>query len=474
MAHLTEAASNIVDSHITGIESVTAAKKVFLFIRKGTKESCALIKTGRFPTKSMDIHDKSSDWGPMAGLVPCDPFFCKKNLGTPKAEKTAHAYHANVHGTERPVHLPFDADIFRLSAMQPVQSYMLRLDQVVLRSAATREDLSVASHVDRIRGQAREVAFYSASKNGKQTYFCVRDRLVYWIKWTGGGQTSGELFPVWVWAYPEGPVTGDYDLWMVSPYFTDWKNHTTAFIFKDEHTKEQHAGSAVTTVILELVEQLNQACKRSHKPVFRHGAEAQNYGFTQGLDDSFLMFTPGGTSQEILRKDMPMVLADIQNAGYLVYWNKRYGEADPKLGGEAWNKRAVELEGSRGKFKFKVILFKELMNKLRFEAEKKDPARAGKARFRYAVHSVINRKDPEIRKFYTTLRDLLSESAVALKFLRPEDFGPDFTLLEGQKRSLLQDAQRLAVEATAETGTGQSDAELLKAEERLFELAERA
>ena len=186
------------------------------------------------------------------------------------------------------------------------------------------------------------------------------------------------------------------------------------------------------------------------------------------------MFTPGGTSQEILRKDMPMVLADIQNAGYLVYWNKRYGEADPKLGGEAWNKRAVELEGSRGKFKFKVILFKELMNKLRFEAEKKDPARAGKARFRYAVHSVINRKDPEIRKFYTTLRDLLSESAVALKFLRPEDFGPDFTLLEGQKRSLLQDAQRLAVEATAETGTGQSDAELLKAAERLFELAERA
>ena len=47
-----------------------------------------------------------------------------------------------------------------------------------------------------------------------------------------------------MWAYPEGPVTGDYDLWMVSPYFTDWKNHTTAFIFKDEHTKEQHAGSA--------------------------------------------------------------------------------------------------------------------------------------------------------------------------------------------------------------------------------------
>jgi len=129
----------------------------------------------------------------------------------------------------------------------------------------------------------------------------------------------------------------------------------------------------------------------------------------------------------------------------------------------------VGLEGSRGKFKFKVILFKELMNKLRFEAEKKnDPARSGKARFRYTIHSVINRKDPEIRKFYTTLRDLLSESAVALKFLRPEDFGPDFTLLEGQKRSLLQDAQRLAVEATAETGTDQSDAELLKAAERLI------
>ena len=34
------------------------------------------------------------------------------------------------------------------------------------------------------------------------------------------------------------------------------------------------------------------------------------------------------------RDDMPAILADLQSAAYLVYWNKRYGESDPKLSGQ--------------------------------------------------------------------------------------------------------------------------------------------
>ena len=33
---------------------------------------------GSYSTKSVDIHDKSSDWGPQRGSVPVDPFFSKK------------------------------------------------------------------------------------------------------------------------------------------------------------------------------------------------------------------------------------------------------------------------------------------------------------------------------------------------------------------------------------------------------------
>lgn len=469
MSSLSESTSNIVDTHISGIERVTADKNLFLFIRKGTKESCALIKTGRFPTKSMDIHDKSSDWGPMAGLVPCDPFFSKKNAGSPRADKTSHGYHSNVHGTERPVHLPHDLDIFRLTSMDKLPGYLLHGDHVVAQSASNRQERSVADHIDRIRGGARDVSFYRATKNGQKTTFCVRDRLVYWIKWFDAQQIRGELFPVWVWAYPEGPVTGDYDLWMVSPYYTEWKRHSNAFIFKDEHTKEKKAGSAVTSLILEIIDDLNKSCHRVHKPVFRHGAESQNYGFTQALDDSFLMFTPGGTSKEIRRADMPKVLVDIQNAGYLVYWNKRYNEVDPRLGGEPWNVRTMELEGKSGKYKFKLIKFKEHLNNARYLEEKKDTEGAGKnAQFRHAVRSVINRGDLEIRKFYSNLQDLLKESLTDLAFLAPGDFRPDFSLIQQDKRQLLQQAQRLAIEATQSTGTGESDKRLMEEAEKLF------
>jgi enamine deaminase RidA (YjgF/YER057c/UK114 family) len=50
-----------------------------------------LIDAG-FATKSMDIHDKSSDWGLTSGLVPIDQAFSKALKGQPNEHLHPHAH----------------------------------------------------------------------------------------------------------------------------------------------------------------------------------------------------------------------------------------------------------------------------------------------------------------------------------------------------------------------------------------------
>ena len=127
-------------------------------------------------------------------------------------------------------------------------------------------------------------------------------------------------------------MTGDYDLWMVAPHISRWSQHTQVMGIKDSHGE-----SGATAFITWLLVKLNDACGRADNHVFHHGAESQNYGFTQAVDPRMVMFTPAGGSEMVTISDLPDVLLDLQTAGYLVYWNKRYGEGDPHLMGGAVN-----------------------------------------------------------------------------------------------------------------------------------------
>ena len=46
---------------------------------------------------------------------------------------------------------------------------------------------------------------------------------------------------------------------------------------------------------------------RADNHVFHHGAESQNYGFTQAIDDNVAMFTPCGTSEMVNVSILPEV-----------------------------------------------------------------------------------------------------------------------------------------------------------------------
>jgi hypothetical protein len=82
--------NGVAQDHILAIAEVCREQNTFLFVRPSEMATVRLIKQG-FATKSMDIHEKSSDWGLHAGLVPEDPALSKLP-GTPNAtiQPSAH------------------------------------------------------------------------------------------------------------------------------------------------------------------------------------------------------------------------------------------------------------------------------------------------------------------------------------------------------------------------------------------------
>lgn len=298
-------AAGITTRHIADIERTCRQTNTFLFVRPSTAETMQLIDQG-YATKSMDIHDKSSNWGPMSGFVPCDPAFSKTVSGTPNDRPGYHA-----HGDAKPVHL--------------------RLTEALATPGSNPK--LIAAPERQATADTRFVRAAGVTAGTKATVFKLLKRggewEVYWLK----GDTE---VPLYVWGYETSTgvkaVTGDYDLWMVAPHIKRWSQHTEIMGIKDSHGE-----SGATMFITWLLRKLNAECGRSDNPVFHHGAESQNYGFTQAIDPNLAMFTPAGSSEMVNVADLPDILADVQTAGYLVYWNKRYGESDPCLMGNAVN-----------------------------------------------------------------------------------------------------------------------------------------
>jgi len=298
-------AAGITTKHIGDIERTCQMTNTFLLVRPSTKETMQLIGEG-YATKSMDIHDKSSDWGPASGFVPCDPAFSKALKGTPNNHP-----HYHEHGDAKPIQLCLTEK---------------------LATPGTNPKL-VADTTQASTGDTRYVKANPSGAGPKsKTFKFVKQSSEWAVFWMDGATAV----PLYVWGYDTArgvkPVTGDYDLWMVAPHIDRWSQHTQVMGIKDSHGE-----SGATEFITWLLQKLNAECGRSDNHVFHHGAESQNYGFTQSIDPNLAMFTPGGTSEMVSIGDLPQILADMQVAGYLVYWNKRYGESDPHLMGSAVN-----------------------------------------------------------------------------------------------------------------------------------------
>ena len=263
--------SGVAGLHIDAIAEVCRKRNCFMFIRPSELATVRLIKQG-FATKSMDIHDKSSDWGLTAGLVPVDQAFSKALKGTPNP-----AIHPHAHGEAQPVELVYSAAQFaslgrqhfeHISEVQPGQTCFAVAD------ARTHKHFHSPKN--------SQVCFMWSTASGKVTW-----------KWRNQVHPNGST-PVWVWGYKGVPVTGDYDMWMVAPHYQDVKKEGLAQILTNP---DEHGRSAALKYTQSLAKALNAACTPrypSGKNVFNHGAEAQNYSFTQEMEKKDLViFCPG-------------------------------------------------------------------------------------------------------------------------------------------------------------------------------------
>lgn len=484
MRPISEKESGIVDSHSLAIAATAREQNTFIFIRPTEYDSTILIRAG-YATKSMDVHHKSSNWGPMAGFVPCDPAFSKKCDGSPNPRE-----HEHKHAAAHPVQLTLKPDL--LASHEKIEfqdGYLLERmdgpDRTAVPFVARR--LAGRSAMDGVRakfeafqtsGSLPEYKFCTAKPadfGNKSTLFALLKKadqwLVYWVQWEG---ETGRLNPLRVFGYPQNgvlnPVTGDYDLWMVAPHFSHFDTHAMVRLEKDVHGE-----SAASGFTMSLIGKMNAACGRADNPVFNHGAEAQNYGFTQALDWNLAMFTPGGGAYMVRMNEMPGLLGDLQKAGYLVAVNKRYGEVDPKLMSAA-DKRGIpalsEIRSGLDK------LFKEL-DEIRRTANAGQIARqiqssgaSGQAQMpammkneialmaqRMQAQRNLGAEQSRIYRFHRQLLEFLDSQKMAFQVLSANDFPNGYRTYEMGVMALHRDLQQAMVSST--TGSGQtSDTQL--------------
>jgi hypothetical protein len=467
---VSEKDSGIVDTHTAALERVAATENTFIFVRPTEYDTTVLIRAG-YATKSMDVHHKSSNWGPMAGFVPCDPAFSKKCEGLPNPNEHEHA-----HGKANPVQLTLKDSLLKVHTKIEYKDDV----QLVSAPAAKGKPQWVArrksggtgvkdlkSKFEAFQSQGvPEYKFCTAKPTdfgNKSTLFClVRESgvewSVYWVQWNGD---TGILNPLRVFSYPQkggklNPVTGDYDLWMVSPHIKHLGAHTTTTLNTDAHGSS--AASGYTT---GLILKMNIACARQDVPVFNHGAEAQNYGFTQALDVHLAMFTPGGTSRMVRMNQMPGILADLQQGGYLVVWNKRYSELDPRLMDKADTRKNL------GTIRSELdSLFNEL-DEIRRTANPKLVAQQTQATGkmptamqtelvkmaqRFEKSRELGFEQSRIYRFNRQLLAFMESQLKSLRELKVSDFPAKFVMYENEMRRIHSSLQMALVNATTNKG----------------------
>lgn len=308
MVDTTGRVSGIAPAHARAIAEVAERMNCFIFIRPSTDDTVRLIEAG-FATKSNDVHDKSSDWGPMAGFVPVDQGLNKKNKAPKLDAAGIDAHRFDRHGIEEAVHLTLTP---QLAAQQP------------MTPLATPPAGAPAAYQ---YFQSRKHATPAFARN-KAT-----GRMYWWDPAARG------LVKLMVWGYHGVPITGDYDLWMVAPHMDNAQRFGLEQLAHIYGTVDEHNSvSASTPFLLKLNTRLNRACRKAipgSQQVFNHGAEAQNYGFTQALDPELAMFTPGGTMRNITTgRPLARALNEMEHRGYLVIRNKRWLEGNVHLSGE--------------------------------------------------------------------------------------------------------------------------------------------
>jgi len=294
---LTEENCGITAEHVQIIATVAKTRSTFIFVRPVNRDATSLIASG-LGTKRLDMHAKSSDWGPMAG------FICVDSMLSKVVDDGEDAIKRN----DRAV-----AEALRNGGVGQVQLVLSekRISELVAKALFFQPGPGqiFGAHSAKCRSSGR----FQFERNATDAQLSV-----YYFP-VGAAQRR----PLMVLGYRKGskvvPVTADYDLFAICPHFSAPGFHPGSVA----RVQEQGIQGTLSSFQQSLIRDINRLCGKL--PVVNHGTELNN-PFPEA-DPELAMFVPGARSRMVLRRDLPAIFGDLAMSGFHVYYNTRWAAA---------------------------------------------------------------------------------------------------------------------------------------------------
>ncbi|WP_176526239.1 anthrax toxin-like adenylyl cyclase domain-containing protein [Bacillus cereus] len=330
--------SGLVPEHIDKFKQVSKDLNTYIFFRPVNKLATSLIKNGA-ATKGMNVHGKSSDWGPAAGYIPLDQDLSKKHGKKGAVEDGNKANKESLEKHKEDINkIPLRIDQARINELE--KEDILKIGEKVNENGKTFSSLITKNEIYefRINTSSDEVEY--RTKPGKTS---ILGESFGWKKVEVMAKNiNGD----------SKPLTADYDMFALAPGLQEikkriptdeWeqavtdkkpleklKNITNLLIKYGLERKSDTEKGSLTQWQKEMIDDLNTAAKDAGYTggtVVNHGTEQDNIDFPE-KDDEIFVVTPDG--QLILTKSWDdtrkFVEANVVKKGYLYYFNRSYNK----------------------------------------------------------------------------------------------------------------------------------------------------
>ncbi|HDR7714177.1 TPA: calmodulin-sensitive adenylate cyclase, partial [Bacillus cereus] len=350
--------SGLVASHIQKFKEITRLNDIYVLFRPVNKLSTALIENGA-ATKGLNVHGKSSDWGPMAGYIPFDQDLSKKYGKREAVEKGNKDNMESIHdndgsnGKDEIIKMPLIIDTNRINELQSSSSNIIKGVKEYRENNTTYlvPILDNTTYEFRINKNTNEVQY--RTKEGEKSTLGIEIKL--WKAVEVMGKVVNGV---------SKPLTADYDLFALAPNLEkirqiipneqldkissmkpiDKLRETTKLLIKHGLKREnKNDGKGVLSHWQrEIIIKLNESAKKGGYTggnVINHGTEQDNTDYPEKDETIFIVSPKGETVLIIGWEDVQkFIRKNIIEKGYLFYHNRSYNIIAPGSKSQiSWN-----------------------------------------------------------------------------------------------------------------------------------------
>ena len=287
--------------HIKHAVDIAVDEHACMIFRMGNKVAFNLIRAG-YHVKSLNIKNKSSDWGPHAGFIPYLPEFSKDPSNVKQGYKNGQS--AIIDG------MTYNIIKYQLALPEDILLENMR------QSSACRFGIPLGQPYT-VRN--RQFMFNKTSEGKVAVSYLVRGGRE-WKPLEVIGYTS-KLTPRWFY-----PVTADYDLFALFP-------HTTSD-FSSKHSVKCERIDPQFGLITSWEDRIRCALNNRFdstdqiyggRPLVWHGMELRNPS-PMDIEDDYVMMVPNGCVYRIPGWNVAATFAHLAGQNFYVIVNEDWGE----------------------------------------------------------------------------------------------------------------------------------------------------